>query len=215
MKGDVCIYVDDKTLRKYASENFKDVNGKAYEISAAIILKWFFEKINQVECVIGFKIKQKYIDYYKNRYGEMTVSDIKLLLETHKDEDSITDVVISPIDTFHKNKNSGWVIQLKRFGQFQKNKNTEGLIEFLDCATSKYTKSSAFLVILFDGHKGIDVEKVNAHFKTRDFPFSKILFININKECDDSWCIDIGEFFPNYGYNRYEFDELVNKYDLQ
>jgi hypothetical protein len=209
MKGDTHIYVDERTLREYFVENFKDVKGKGYEISAAVMLKNFFEKECGVPCLIGFKIKDKYEGYYSKRSGIMTVADIKTLLEMHKDEDSSTDLVISPITTFRGNKNAAWVIQLKRFGYHQHEKDTNGLIKMLENIAKKYSPSSAFLVILFDGHQGISLKKTRDHFMNKNFPFSRLLFINPNQDEQKDWFVDIGEILPGYGYNRYRASELV------
>lgn len=46
------MYVDEKTLRQYFAKYHGDVLGRAYEITAAVILKGFLEVENNCSCVI-------------------------------------------------------------------------------------------------------------------------------------------------------------------
>lgn len=62
-------------------------------------------------------------------YESYDIEDIDGMFEMYRKdtgeiyEDSITDLIISPITSFRKNKNAGWIIQLKRFGYYQNEKD--------------------------------------------------------------------------------------------
>ncbi|MCK4781496.1 hypothetical protein KAS79_01030 [Candidatus Parcubacteria bacterium] len=210
MHGDY-IYLDDKTIRLYIKKYGKRLMGKDYELGAAIILKGFFEIENGFDCVVGIKLNPKYLKYYEKNSKPLTVDEAKDLIEIHNEENDLVDVAISPVGSFYGKKNVAWIFQLKRFGHFQKEKDTKGLIHLLSKIQKKYTKSSAILVIFFDGHKGINLEKTARSIYITGFPFSKIMFINTNKNKDGVWKIHIGEIWPNYGYNEYNPRKLVKK----
>ncbi len=207
---DEYVYVDEKTIRLYIGKHGRKLLGKDYELGAAVILKNFFEIESGSKCLIGVRLNPKHRQHYKERRpGSLTVGEVKDLIERHVLEDDLIDIAISPIESFHKNKNTAWIIQLKRFGHFQKEKSTKGLIQLLLKTKNKYPNNPAFLVIFFDGHKGIKLREVSNYINKTGFPFSKIMFINTTKNKEDAWKINIGEIWPNYGYNEYEPRDLV------
>lgn len=203
------VYLDEKTIRLYIKKYGRKLDGKDYELGAAVILKGFFEKENNFKCVIGVKLNPHYSKLYQNNIKPLTLEEAKNLIEIHNDENDIVDIAISPINSFKGNKNTAWTFQLKRFGSFQTEKDTEGLIKFLTKIQKSYAKSKTILVIFFDGHEGINIRKTHEYIEKTGFPFSKIMFINTNKNKKNVWKIYIGEIWPNFGYNEYDPHDLV------
>lgn len=205
------IYFDEKILREYIGEFDPNLSSKGYEIGAGIIMKRFFELENKCECALGIKLQSKYSEFYKGRDPKLfTVEEFQQFIKKYSDQDDPFDVVVSPLPSFRGNLNSAWRLQFKRFGYFQKDKTTEGLINLLAKIVTKYAKAKGFLVLLFDGHKGLKIKDVHMYLKSVDFPFSRVLFINPQKKEGD-WIISIGELWPGYGYNDYNADLFASR----
>ncbi|MBI2111415.1 MAG: hypothetical protein HYT44_03420 [Nitrosarchaeum sp.] len=127
-------------------------------------------------------------------------------------EDDDVDVVFALESQLKTSKEiSPICIQLKRFGHYQYQKDTEAMIEFLNTIKLKYGPSHSALVIFFDGHKGINVEKVHKDINWLGFPFTRVMFINTTKNEAGVWKFHIGEFWPTWGYNEYNPDDLVKQ----
>lgn len=203
------VYLDEKTIRLYIKEYGRKLDGKDYELAAAVILKGFFEKENNIKCAIGIKLNPRYYKLYQSNTKPLTLAEAKNLIELHNDENDVVDVAISPINSLRGNKSAAWIFQLKRFGSFQTEKDTEGLIKFLTKIQKSYAKTNTILVIFFDGHKGISIIKAHEHIKKTDFPFSRVMFINTNKNDKNIWKINIGEMWPTCGYNEYDPYDLI------
>jgi hypothetical protein len=202
--------VDEKAIRLYLKECGLQIQNNNYELFAAVILKGFFEKMNDCKCVIGFKLNPRFFHLYKKEPQEAFTADrVRMLLEKHRQEDDLVDISISPISSFHWDKNLAWIFQLKRFGYFQKEKTTKGLIEMLSKIQKKYVKNQAILVIFFDGHRGISVRAVHRYLRSIEFPFARVMSINTNKNKEGAWKFHIGEMWPTCGYNEYDPEEII------
>lgn len=196
-------------LKSFKKENF--ASGKEYELIAALIMKNWFRITYKVDCKIGIKINPKYA---RNDHRNLSFEEVKDLIEIYKDENDPMDFVVCPLDAIYSKFESrlsakAWAFQVKRFGEFQNDKTTEGLKRNLSEISKKYSQSKITLVFFFDGHKGVDPQAINSHIKTLNFPFREVMFINTSKNSEGIWKMNVGEFWPNWGYNEYEPTELV------
>lgn len=209
-----CTYIEDKILRDYM-KTFSLQNlliGTGYEILCALLIKLLFEEIFKVSCLIGFKIKPKYIDKH---ISPKTVEEFDIFLRKFADNDSLFDFVVGIISSFNekRKKIAGWSFQIKRFGKYQSEKDTTGLINFLKDLKNKYPQNSSSLVIFFDGHKGINPKVVCESEELKNFPFNSIFMIEVNKTNtgDKQWVLHMGNLWPIYGYNEYDPVEAIKR----
>lgn len=63
---------------------------------------------------------------------------------------------------------------------------------------NKYSKNKSAVVIFFDGHKGIDISTICGDERLKDFPFETIFFIEVNKDKNNFWHMNIGQMWPIY-----------------
>lgn len=208
-------YFKDDLLRRYIKKDasMRTINGSKYEILCGLLIKIFFEKLHNVDCLLGFKVKQKYLGTLPMPTDNL--EDCITFFNKNIDNDSQIDFLVSPVKSFNKklNRIDGWAFQLKRFGQFQTEKNTDGLLKFFESLKSKYQKNKANLVIFFDGHKGINLEKIcKSEVLKEDFPFDSIFFIEFNHRIEDKkFVLRIGFLWPIYGYNEYDPAKAVKE----
>lgn len=207
---DKYVYLGEKALREYLGKYGKGLLGKDYEIATAIILKRFFEVEFGGIHIIGFKIKEN-TGPYLGRINPKNIEEVRDIVEKYRDENDLSDFSIAPLKNFKGDKNSAWIIQTKRFGKFQNNKDTGGLKDFLLKIKKKYTDTPAILAILFDGHEGLELKELSDYVESMSFPFSRILFVNTNQDEKKEWYIEVGEIWPNYGYNRYSAEKIIRK----
>ncbi|MCK4386876.1 MAG: hypothetical protein KAV41_02220 [Candidatus Pacebacteria bacterium] len=209
-----CCYINDFVLRKYISETYKKESlllGSGYEVVCALLMKLLLEEIYKTECLIGFKTKQT---YDRNKHNLITsTKQCKNFFKNIEDKDTLIDFSISPIHSYSKKRNKiyAWTFQAKRFGRFQDKKDTNGLIEYLFVFKRKYAKTNSALVIFFDGHKGINPEKVCHSKKLKDFPFETIFFIDTNTDKTGHWYLKMGQMWPVYGYNAYDVYKAIKE----
>lgn len=203
------LYFEAKLIKEYMKEKGGFLPRNNYELLTAIILRAFFKSINDIDYKIGFSLKDKYVSFYEKNQDLVNFDSFKNFFEKHKNEDLDSDFLLIPRNPDEK-KFQPIVLQAKRFGHFQKDKSTESLITFLKKITKKYSKTETILVLFFDGHKGLDIQNIHNYLKSIDFPFSRLMFIQINKNEHDEWKMYIGEVFPSFGYNEYDPKEMTS-----
>ncbi len=200
-------FIEDVVLRKYMRETFKKESlmiGTNYEIVCSLLIKSLFEELSGSPCMVGFRVKQSYVNEFHG--PTLTTEQCVIFFNKIVEENSETDFCVAPIQSYNTERNEihSWTFQLKRFGNFQDEKDTQGLIKYLENIKSRYAKNGSALVIFFDGHRGIDLKSVCNNARLKDFPFKTIFIINVNKDDDNSWYVDMGQIWPIYGYNKYD-----------
>lgn len=110
------IYFTEDTIKEFLRLYGKEKStSKYYELIVAIILKRFCEKQWNTDCVIGFKLQDKYAHELPNR-GSTSIEQIGIMLKKQIDKHTPIDVAIvrAPIT---QRKEKGPAFQLKRFGK--------------------------------------------------------------------------------------------------
>ena len=208
-----CCYVEESVLRQYIKDTFKlkDLDtGSNYELVCALLIKILFEEIHGVKCLIGFETRELNSEI---KYKPMDTKTCRSFFEKGVNKNTPVDFCISPILSYNEKRNKifAWTFQAKRFGEFQNEKNTNGLINYLAKIKNRYSKIKSALVIFFDGHKFIDLKKVCKDEKLKDFPFETIFFIDINKDNNNYWHLNMGQLWPVCGYNAYDAVKAIKE----
>lgn len=196
------IILKEETIRDFLRTQSKGMDSKDYEFLVAIVLKRFVEEQLKKDCLIGFKLKNKYAAEIPNS-GSTNMQQISDILRKKIDEDTPIDVVIvlKPI----ARRVTGPAFQLKRFGRNPEQRGTNDLIEYLNRIPKKYTKVSASLFLILEGNREINFKKIQQSLVTKGFPFQRIMFMAVV-----SGKIRIGEIWPNKGMNEYDPQDFLS-----
>jgi hypothetical protein len=204
------LYFEKELISEYINEYGQRLLGNDYEFMTAFILRGFFKIVTNIDYKIGFRLKDKFVQYYEHNTNLVNLESFKTFIENHKDENIDSDFALLPFDN-QNNIQIPIIIQAKRFGHFQKDKSSESLIELLKKVKNRYTNTDTILAIFFDGHRGINIRQAHNYLIEIGFPFKLVLFIQTNKDDNDEWKMYIGEIYPNFGYNEYDPYEIMEK----
>jgi len=105
MNDNYC-YVDEKVLDSYIKKYFNKENlliGSDYEVLCALLIRLFCEDLYKLDCLISFKLKQKYT---KEQVSPKNQEECKFFFKNIVDNDTPVDFAVSPLVTFNQKRNT-------------------------------------------------------------------------------------------------------------
>jgi len=201
------IFLKPHTIKEFLKKYKGDISSQDYEFLVSLVLSNFYKKRWKTDTLVGFKLKDKYVQQLPNK-GKTNLLRVKEILRKMIDTNTPIDLVISPekIKSLKRKTNKGVAFQLKRFYKNVNRDCTCPLIEYLNNEIpAKYSKTKAVLFIIPEGStRFIDLKRVAEHFNTNNFPFSGVMFLLVSKGF-----VYVGEIWPNPGMNRYNPEDLI------
>ena len=196
-KGYNFIFITEESVRDFLREYGKGPQSKDYELVIAILLKRFCDRQWNSDCWIGFELQDRHLsDVPQN--GMASVEGIAEIIRKKVREDTPVDVAITK-GMPEGPARQGPVFQLKRWRG-----DTDGLIAYLNNLNKKYSRILATLVVIFETHHDMYLERIQAELNTSAFPFSHLMFMSLSEGK-----IHIGEIWPNAGMESYDPKDLI------
>ncbi len=192
MNSSQYIFLDIQVVQRVILEKDKQDSYRIDELSVAVFLCRFCEKIWKTECAIGFPLKNSHADSVPF-VGSSNLKELKDILNAKTEQDHDVDVVI--VEHTSKNpKRAGQGFQIKRFGINQGDLTTSGLLRFIQNLNLKYAKTETALVILLETGGPIKFTEIRNLLDFNIFPFSSLFFVGLYGDT-----LKLVEVWPNLG----------------
>src|SRR3989344_6118705 len=123
------LFLDTPTVQRLIAEKQKRDGYRIDELTVAIFLCKFCEKIWETTCAIGFPLKNSHADSIP-LVGNSNLEELKHILNTKTEQVHDVDVLIVK-HTPQNSKRTGQGFQIKRFNTYQADLTTDGLTKFI------------------------------------------------------------------------------------
>lgn len=169
------LFLDISAIQQLIANKQKRDKYRIDELTVAILLCRFCERVWKTTCVIGFPLKNSQA-YSIPSTGSSNLEELKEILNTKSEQSHDVDILIVK-HTPENPKRIGQGFQIKRFNTYQTNLTTEGLIKFIQ--DLNYSKTETALVILLETGEPTKFTQVHNSIDFNKFPFSALYFVGV------------------------------------
>ena len=193
------IFLDVKTVQRLIAEKEKHDKYRTDELSVAIFLLKFCEKIWKVECALGFPLKNSQAASIPLT-SSSDLKEIKDILSAKIEEAHDVDVLVVK-HTPANSKRTGQAFQIKRFGTHRKDLTTDALIQYIQGLS--YAKTDTALVILLETGEPTKFTQIRDALDFEKFPFSALYLVGLYGET-----LKFIEVWPNLGKEELKWSSV-------
>jgi len=190
MDNTLYIFLDIPTVQCLIAEKDTADKYKNDELTVAIFLSKFCEKIWNTTCAIGFPIRNSKVSSIP-LIGSSNLEELKNILNTKTEQDHDVDALIVK-HTPENSRRTGQGFQIKRFHIRQPDLTTEGIIKFIK--DLNYSKTDTALVVMLETGEATKFTQVRNSIDFEKFPFSALYFVTLHGSV-----LKFIEVLPNLG----------------
>lgn len=184
------IFLDIPTVQRLVAERDRSDKYRNDELTVAIFLSKFCEKIWKTTCAIGLPIMNSETKSIP-LVGSSNFQELKDIVNTKTEQDHDVDALIVK-HTPENSKRTGQAFQIKRFHTRQPDLTTEGLIKFIQ--DLNYSKTDTALVVLLATGEPTKFTQIRNSIDFEKFPFSALYFVALHGDT-----LKFIEVWPNLG----------------
>jgi hypothetical protein len=184
------LFLDIPTVQRLIAEKDAADKYRNDELTVAIFLSKFCEKIWNTTCAIGFPIRNSETSSIP-LVGNSSLQELKNILNTKTEQAHDVDALIVK-HTPENSKRTGQGFQIKRFHTRQADLTTEGIIKFIQGLN--YSKTDTALVVLLETGEATKFTQVRSSIDFKKFPFSALYFVTLHGDV-----LKFIEVWPNLG----------------
>lgn len=187
----------------------RKIDSKTEEILLGTILLWIHQRnFPQIEWVLGFPIKDKYLYRYKGK-TEISDEDVAAYLESNERmEATFDDVVVTEISGGRLG--GGQAYQIKRFGVIPPQKTSEDLVALLSSLKKNQKTSTELVIFVKKFGKGVCVNSAARWLRENDSPFDRVTMLYFDCNPRGRVFVRITGLYPKRGFNTWGMNLLTS-----